>query len=91
LPTAIIPKSFEIPSLLRQKITSMYRYALPFYRQESLFKQYGIALNRQTMSSCALKCVEILKTLNQYLHQALLKYKVIHADGTTVNVLASEK
>ena len=70
LPPSIIPKSFATPSLLSQIITSKYQYALPLYRQESMFKQYGIALSRQTMSSWALKCAEILKPLYQHLHQA---------------------
>jgi len=91
LPPSIIPKSFATPSLLSQIITSKYQYALPLYRQESMFKQYGIALSRQTMSSWALKCAEILKPLYQHLHQVLLQQRVIHADETTVNVLASEK
>jgi transposase len=51
LPPSIIPKSFATPSLLNQIITSKYQYALPLYRQESMFKQYGIVPSRQTMSS----------------------------------------
>ena len=90
LPPSIIPKSFATPSLLSQIITSQYQYALPSYRQESMFKQYGIALSRQTMSSWSLKCAEILKPLYQHLHRILLQQRVIHADETTVNVLASK-
>jgi transposase len=71
LPPSIIPKSFSTPSLLSQIITSKYQYALPLYRQESMFKQYGIGLTRQTMSSWALKCAEILKPLYQHL---LIRY-----------------
>lgn len=51
LPPSIIPKGFATPSLLSQIIIRKYQYAMPLYRQESLFKQYGIALSRQTMSS----------------------------------------
>jgi hypothetical protein len=86
-----IPKNFATPSLLSQITTSKYQYALPLYRQESMFKQYGIGLSRQTMSSWALKCAEIFKPLYRHLHQVLLQQRVIHADETTVNVLASEK
>lgn len=42
LPASPIPKSIATPSLLSQIITSKYQYALPLYRQESLFKQYGM-------------------------------------------------
>lgn len=73
LPPSIIPKSFATPSLLSQIITRKYQYALPLYRQESMFKQYGITLSRQTMSSLALKSTEVLKPLYQHLHQVLLQ------------------
>ncbi|WP_141709719.1 IS66 family transposase, partial [Vibrio splendidus] len=49
-PASIIPKSIATPSLLAQIITNKYHYALPLYRQESLFRQYGLALSRKTMS-----------------------------------------
>ena len=39
VPVAPIPKSIATASLLAQIITSKYQYALPLYRQESLFKQ----------------------------------------------------
>ncbi|MFQ3220724.1 MAG: transposase, partial [Paraglaciecola sp.] len=31
-------------------ITSKYQYGLPLYRQETMFKQYGIDLSRKTMA-----------------------------------------
>ncbi|WP_188503331.1 IS66 family transposase zinc-finger binding domain-containing protein, partial [Lacimicrobium alkaliphilum] len=49
-PDAVIPKSMATPSLLAQIISSKYQYGLPLYRQEALFKQYGIELSRKTMS-----------------------------------------
>ena len=41
-PLSPIPKGIATPSLLSQIISSKYQYALPLYRQETLFKQYGI-------------------------------------------------
>ncbi|WP_258070765.1 IS66 family transposase zinc-finger binding domain-containing protein [Vibrio jasicida] len=55
-PPSIIPKSFATPPLLAQIIANKYHYALPLYRQESLFGQYGIKLSRKTMSQWILKC-----------------------------------
>jgi transposase len=43
------------PSLLAQIISRKYQYGLPLYRQEALFKQYGIELTRKTMSDWMLK------------------------------------
>ncbi|MCP4487015.1 MAG: IS66 family transposase [Gammaproteobacteria bacterium] len=54
-PPTPIPKSFATASLLAHIITSKYQYALPLYRQESLFKQYGIELNRKTMAQWMIK------------------------------------
>ncbi|MDE9504539.1 IS66 family transposase zinc-finger binding domain-containing protein, partial [Xenorhabdus bovienii] len=50
LPAMPVRKGMATSSLLSQLITSKYQYGLPLYRQESLFKQYGIDLSRQTQS-----------------------------------------
>jgi transposase len=50
MPPSIIPKGIATPSLLSQVITGKFQYSLPLYRQEALFKQYGIELSRRTMS-----------------------------------------
>tara|TARA_R110001592_G_C13092588_1_gene743527 strand:- start:34 stop:1557 length:1524 start_codon:yes stop_codon:yes gene_type:complete len=91
VPASPIPKSFATASLLTQIITSKYQYALPLYRQESLFKQYGIELSRQTMSSWLLRCAELFKPLYEKLYQILLQQNVIQADETTLNVIESDK
>jgi transposase len=90
LPSAI-PKSIATPSLLSQIITSKYQYSLPLYRQESLFKQHGIALNRKTMSEWMIKCATLFKPIMAQLHQHLLKQTVIQADETTLRVLSEDK
>jgi transposase len=91
VPASPIPKSFATTSLLSQIITSKYQYGLPLYRQESLFKEYGIPLSRQTMSSWLLKCADLLKPLYDKLHQILLLQSVIQADETTLKVIESDK
>ncbi|WP_156509045.1 IS66 family transposase, partial [Oleiphilus sp. HI0132] len=91
VPASPIPKSFATASLLSQIITSKYQYGLPLYRQESLFKEYGIPLSRQTMSSWLLKCTDLLKPLYDKLHETLLRQNVIQADETTLKVIESDK
>ena len=91
LPPSPIPKGFATPSLLSQIITSKYQYALPLYRQESLFKQYGIALSRKTMSEWMMKCSELFKPLYAQLQKHLLQQRVIQADETTLKVINAEK
>ncbi len=91
VPPSPIPKGIATPSLLSQIITSKYQYALPLYRQESLFKQYGIALSRKTMSEWMMKCSELFKPLYDQLQKTLLQQGVIQADETTLNVINEDK
>ncbi|MEL0638935.1 transposase, partial [Marinomonas sp. TI.3.20] len=83
----IIPKGIATPSLLSQVITGKFQYSLPLYRQETMFKQYGIELSRQTMSDWMLKCSVALQPLYDRLHTILLEQPVIQADETTLNVI----
>lgn len=91
VPTSPIPKSFATASLISQIITSKYQYGLPLYRLESLFKEYGIVLSRQTMSGWMLKSADLLKALYDKLRQILLQQSVIQADETTLKVIESDK
>jgi len=87
MPPSIIPKGIATPSLLSQIITGKFQYSLPLYRQETLFKQYGIELNRRTMSDWMKKCADALLALYERLYRELLKQSVIQADETTLNVI----
>jgi len=90
-PNAPIPKSMATPSLLSHVITNKYQYALPLYRQESLFKQYGIDLNRKTLSSWMLKIIPLLSPVYERLHRVQLEQNVIHADETPLKVIHVDK
>lgn len=91
VPASPIPKGFATPSLLSQLITSKYQYALPLYRQETLFKQHGIELSRQTMADWMMKSAALFKPLYDLLHQQLLIQPIIHADETTLKVINDER
>ena len=91
VPSSPIPKSIATPSLLSQIITSKYQYSLPLYRQETMFKQHGIDLNRKTMSEWMIKSSTLFKPIVDYLHQQLLKQPVIQADETTLKVIHENK
>ena len=77
---AIIPKGIATPSLLSQIATSKYQYGLPLYRQEAMFKQYGIELSRKTMADWMIRCSESLQVLYTLLRKILLKQAVIQDD-----------
>jgi len=72
LPASPIPKGIATPSLLSQIITSKYQYGLPLYRQESMFKQYGIALGRKTMREWMIKSSILFKPTVERLQQVQL-------------------
>jgi len=91
VPVTPIPKSFATPSLLSQIITNKYQYALPLYRQESLFKQYAIELSRKTMSSWMLAVTPSLMTIYNRLHTIQLQQRVINADETPLKVIHEDK
>jgi len=91
LPASPIPKGIATASLLSQIITSKYQYGLPLYRQESLFKQYGIELSRRTMADWMIKCSALFKPLVARLKAIQLEQPVIQADETTLKVINEDK
>ena len=91
VPAAIIPKGIATSSLLSQIVTSKYQYGLPLYRQETMFKQYGIELSRKTMADWMIRCSESLEVLYILLRQILLQQVVIQADETTLKVINEDK
>lgn len=91
VPSTAIPRSIATASLLSQVITSKYQYALPLYRQESLFKQYGIELSRKTMANWMLQSSQLLNRVYQRLHEVQLQQAVIHADETPLKVIHEDK
>ncbi len=91
MPATPIPKSMATPSLLSHIITCKYQFGLPLYRQETLFSDIGVGLNRKTMSSWMIRCADLLEPLYQRLKVSLLEQEIIHADETPLKVLKADK
>jgi transposase len=91
VPSAPIPKSIATASLLSQIITSKYQYALPLYRQEQMFKQYGIELSRKAMADWMIKSSELLAPIYQRLKAIQLQQTVMNADETPLKVIHEDK
>ncbi len=91
MPSQPLTKSIATASLLSQIIASKYQYALPLYRQEPLFKQYGIKLNRKSMAEGMIKSSQLPEGMYQRLKTIQLKQAVIHADETPVKVIHANK
>ena len=90
-PQSIIPKSFATESLLANIILGKYQYAMPLYRQESLFTQSGIELSRTTMARWVIQVSEKFAPLYAALKSHLLEQVVVQADETPLNVLKEDK
>ena len=91
MPAMPINKGIATSSLLSQLITSKYQYGLPLYRQEAMFKQYGIELSRQTMSSWIDKSATLFAPLVERLKAELLRQPTLFADETPLKVVKSDK
>ena len=91
VPASVIPKGYATPSLLSQIVTSKYQFGLPLYRQEVMFKPYGIELSRKTTAQWMMRCADILQSLYDKLRRLLLEQAVIYADETTLKVVSDNK
>ena len=91
MPATPIPKSIATPSLLSQIISCKYQFGLPLYRQETMFRDIGIELSRQTMSSWMLRSAQLLEPLYMRLKESLLTEPAIFADETPLKVIKAEK
>ncbi|CAH1531631.1 hypothetical protein THF5H11_140022 [Vibrio jasicida] len=90
-PQSIIPKSFATESLLANIILGKYQYAMPLYRQESLFTQSGIELSRTTMARWVIQVSEEFAPLYAALKTHLLEQVVVQVGETPLNVLKDDK
>lgn len=90
VPASPIPKSMATPSLLAHIIGNKYQLALPLYRQEIIFKQLNIDLNRKTLSNWMIRRAAMLEPLLLRLKTQQLSQQVLHADETPVVVIADD-
>ncbi|MFQ3311343.1 MAG: transposase [Colwellia sp.] len=90
-PATPFPKGIATSSLLSQIISAKYQYGLPLYRQESMFNEWGIELNRKIMSDWVIRCSELLSPLVDEFKSQLLNQPVIHADETPLKVIKVER
>ncbi len=82
-----IEKGLPGPGLLAQIIVSKYADHLPLYRQEGIFRRYGVELSRQTTCDWMATCGELLEPIVKAMDREILKSLVIQTDDTPVPVL----
>ncbi len=91
MPSPVLPGSFVSPSLLAYIMNRKYSEAIPLYRQEQQFKNFGIDLSRQNLANWVIHGANNwLKYIYDRMHESLLKETLLHADETTMQVLDEE-
>jgi len=87
VPAQVIPKSVASPGLLAHVLTAKFVDALPFYRQEGIFKRHGVEISRATMCCWAMKVAERCQPLLDLFREEQIAGPLVQADETTVQVL----
>ncbi|MEO5358287.1 MAG: IS66 family transposase [Nitrospirae bacterium YQR-1] len=87
LPPQIIPQGIATPGLLSYIITSKFTDALPFYRQEKIFRRLGVELSRATMANWCTHVAQNCNPLMKLLYELIKSGPVINTDETTVQVM----
>ena len=88
MPNPVLKGSFVSPSLMAYTMHRKYSEAVPLYRQEQQFKNFGIDLSRQSLANWVIYGANTwLKHLYDRMHDFLLKETVLHADESVFQVL----
>lgn len=91
MPNPVLKGSFVSPSLLAYIMDRKYSEAVPLYRQEKQFGNFGIDLSRQNFANWIIHGANHwLVHLYDRMHYYLLNETVIFADETTMQVLDEE-
>ena len=87
MPKLLLPKSIAAPGLVAYTITAKYCDHLPLYRQEQIWKRYGIHLPRNTVCDWLMKTAGQCEILWQLIANHILSGHYIQADESPVQVL----
>jgi len=81
-----IEKGFPGPGLLAHVAVSKYADHLPLYRQQGIFKRFGVDLARSTMCSWMAATADLLAPIVRAMLKRVLTSEVIQSDDTSVKV-----
>jgi transposase len=81
-----IEKGLPGPGLLAHVIVSKYADHLPLYRQEGIFKRFGVDLHRSTMCGWMAAAAGLLAPLAKAMLARVLTSRVVQTDDTPVPV-----
>ena len=85
---ALIPGSWASKSVVSHAMYEKYANAVPLYRQEKDWLQYGVPLSRAVLARWIMQCSEKHFTpMYDYFHRKLLERQFLMADETRTQVL----
>ena len=89
MPAPIYPKSLASASAMAYIMNQKYVEGMPLYRQEKQLERLGVYLSRQTLANWMIfGATNWLSILYDRMHELLLLNDILHADETTLQVLA---
>jgi transposase len=87
VPPQIIPKSIATPGLLAYVMVSKFCDAIPFYRQEKLFRRIGIELSRVDFCNWAIQVARQCDPLIEVMLDEIRAGPVVQMDETPLQVM----
>lgn len=81
-----IEKGSPGPGLLAHVAVSKYSDHLPLYRQEGIFKRFGVDLSRSTMCDWMAAAAGLLEPITKAMLKRVLSSRVVQTDATPVPV-----
>ncbi len=87
LPPRPLDKGVPGPGFLAQLITSKYADALPLYRQQQIYRRYGLELPRSTLCGWVAYVATTLAPIVEALKPCVRASRKIHTDDTPITVL----
>jgi transposase len=90
-PSRPIPRGLAGPSLLAMVLVSKFLLHLPLNRQSDAYRREGVEIDESTLADWVGSTVVALDPIIQALRSYVLTAERIHADDTTVPVLAKLK
>ena len=91
VPARILPRSIATPSLLSSVLTGKFCDALPFYRQERMFRRFGLEISRQDMANWTIAVAAKLSGYMELLKAELLRSPALHCDETYFQVMDEDE
>lgn len=84
---SLLGKSILAEGIFAHMIVSKFADALPFYRQETIFRRAGVEVSRKTMATTAVRVAEGLEPLRMHLLEQIKNASWIGVDETRFQVL----